>query len=359
MPLIETSKKFAAASTVIGLARIVRAETTFMKICWLLITLISFAFGLYLVSETIRDYLQYDVFTTIKIISSNSTVLPSVTFCFINPETKDLRSFFDKAFLIRNEKKNDYPVLIGEQFYDDNIGEWEAGDCIKFHHFTNQSETKLLIAKSLDEVFLFQINLNRSFDFIYVFLSDNYDNILDWSQLVASSYNVKGLYDIAFKKEVEIKLEEPYNHCQNVSDLTFRQSNCLVQCKNKNFVDKHNCTLGNYYSIPGYSICEKSISSSLEFDSVCEDKCPKECTTITFDTLINNPNMHPNSSNNLDIYVWSLDFDYIEINQTPKMSGYSLLNEIGGALGLFVGITCVSLFEFLEFFFELFLVFYK
>ena len=144
-----------------------------------------------------------------------------------------------------------------------------------------------------------------------------------------------------------------------MSDITYRQSNCLVQFKNKNFVDKHNCTLGNYYSIPGYSICNINVSYSLEFDSVCKEECPKECTTITFDTLINNPNMHPNSSKNLDIYVWSLDFDYIEINQTPKMSGYSLLNEIGGALGLFVGITCVSLFEFLEFFFELFLVFYK
>ena len=55
------------------------------------------------------------------------------------------------------------------------------------------------------------IDLNRSFDFLFVFLSDNYDNILDWSQLVATSYNVEGNYDIAFKKEVEIKLEDPYN----------------------------------------------------------------------------------------------------------------------------------------------------
>jgi hypothetical protein len=41
------------------------------------------------------------------------------------------------------------------------------------------------------------------------------------------------------------------------------------------------------------------------------------------------------------------------------MSGFSLMNEIGGAMGLFVGITCMSLLEFLEFFWELFLIFYK
>ena len=359
MSLIKTSKEFASKSTVIGLAKIVRAETTFMKICWLLITLISFAFGLYLVSETIKGYLQYEVFTTIKRIPSNSTVLPSVTFCFANPETKDLQGFFDKTIFMRNEKKNDFPVLIGEQFFDDNIEVWKAGDCIKFHHFKNKSDTKLFTAENLEEQFYFMIDLNRSFDFLFVFLSDNYDNILDWFQLVATSYNVNGNYDIAFKKEVEIKLEDPYNHCQNVSDLTYRQSNCLAQCKNKKSVTEFNCTLRNFYSIPGYSFCSKEIPHSSEFDSVCEKECPKECATITFDTIINNPNMHPNSSNKLDIYVWSLDFNYIEISQTPKMSGISLLNEIGGALGLFVGITCVSLFEFLEFFFEIFLVFYK
>jgi hypothetical protein len=50
---------------------------------------------------------------------------------------------------------------------------------------------------------------------------------------------------------------------------------------------------------------------------------------------------------------------YIEIRQTPKMSGNSLLNEIGGAMGLFVDISFFSLLELLEFFFEIFLVFDK
>jgi len=57
MKLIETSKNFASVSTVIGLARIVRAESTFMKITWVLMTLVSLAFGLYLTSETVKDYL--------------------------------------------------------------------------------------------------------------------------------------------------------------------------------------------------------------------------------------------------------------------------------------------------------------
>ena len=102
-----------------------------------------------------------------------------------------------------------------------------------------------------------------------------------------------------------------------------------------------------------------NISNSLEFDADCERQCPKECKTTKFAVTYNNPFTVPNFRDFLEFRFHYLDLSYIEISETPKMSGYSLLNEIGGALGLFVGITCVSLFEFLEFFFELFLVFYK
>ena len=340
-------KNFASESTVIGLARIVRAETTFMKITWVLMTLFSLAVGLYLTSETIEEYLQYEVFTSIKRVPSNYILMPSVTFCFDNPEIKDLKSFFNEASFI-NDKYNNSTNLTGEQFYNENLKGFmmTAKDCIKFNHHSNKSDTKLFIAKSLDEFFSFQINLNLSFDFIYVFLSDNHDNILEWSQYVTSYSNKNVGYEevrnkedyrqIAFKKEVELKLEEPYNRCQNVYDLTYRQSNCIAQCKNKKFVGRHNCTLGNFYSIPGYSFCNINVSYSLEFDSDCKEDCPEECTSTQFQTLIDNQKMGSNFTHKFEFDVWPLDLSYIEISQTPKMSDYSLLNEIGGALGLWV-----------------------
>jgi len=352
----EIIKKFASASTVIGLARIVRANTRFMQITWVVMTLISLAFGLFLTSGTTYEYLQYDVFTTTKRIQATSSLLPSVTFCFYNHEIKDLKSFFSEASFIRETGKNDDSYLNGKQYYEGYLGEFYATDCIKFNHFTNKSDSQLISTENSASYLYFVIDLNFNFTYVYVFLSDNYDNILDWSQYVTTSYNVKGVYDITFKQEVEIKLEEPYNHCQNVSDLTYRQSNCIVQCKNEKFVDKFNCTLSNFYSIRGFSFCNEEISSSLEFDFVCKEKCPKECTSILFDILVCNPQLSPSSSEKLEFLVWPLGLNYIEISQTPKMSGYSLLNEIGGALGLFVGITCLSMLEFFEFFFEVFLI---
>ncbi len=277
--------------------------------------------------------------------------MPSVTFCFSESETKDLNSFFNKASfstpygLITN--------LTGEQYNDTIIG-----DCVKFNHFTNKSDVTLFSANSsANTAFLFEIDAGIKFSRVFFFLADNYNNVLDWSQFVTFSYYFKSHFVINIKKEVDIKLEEPFNQCKNVSDVTYRQSNCLCQCKNEQFANKHNCTLKNYFSTPGYSFCNKDLSSSLEFDSVCKEQCPKECTTTKFEVLLNDPNLNTNSSNILSFNVYYLDLSYIEITQTPKMSGYSLMNEIGGALGLFIGILCLSFIEFLEFFFEVFLVF--
>ena len=156
---------------------------------------------------------------------------------------------------------------------------------------------------------------------------------------------------------MDIRLEEPYNRCQNISDVTYRQTNCLAQCRIMNFMTRYNCTLGNFYSIPGYRICEEGVSNSSEFGSKCNKECFKECTSTKFYALPNVPDLGSNISGTLEFFVEFLDLSYTEIRQTPKMSGYSLLNEIGGALGLFVGVTFLSLFEFLEFLFEIVLVF--
>ena len=354
------SKKFASASTAIGLARIVRAETKLMNICWVVMALISLVFGLHLTYGTIREYLEYDVFTKTELISSSSIILPSVSFCFTEPNTTDLNSLFQKAeFYFYNDSLTDITNITGEQLYSESLMSFDTNCCIKFNHFRNKSDTQFISAYSSDDEFLFEIDLSIKFERVRVFLSDNYDNIIDWSHYAALSSNVNGFYSIALRKKVEYKLEKPYNRCKNVSDITYRQANCVVQCKNKNFARKHNCTLGNYYYNPSYSFCAEEISRSLEFDLVCKEQCPKECTTLDFEILVNNPVLAFNSSNKLVFKIWYLDFNYIEISQTPKMSGYSLLNEIGGALGLFVGISFLSILELFEYLFEIFLIYYN
>ena len=145
---------------------------------------------------------------------------------------------------------------------------------------------------------------------------------------------------------MDIRLEEPYNRCQNISDVTYRQTNCLAQCRIMNFMTRYNCTLRNFYSIPGYRICEERFSDSIKFGSKCNKECFKECTSTKLYALLNVSDLGSNISGTMEFFVEYPDLSYTEIRQTPKMRGYSLLNEFGGALGLFVGVTFLSLFEY-------------
>ncbi len=162
-------------------------------------TFISLMVGLYLTSGTIKDYLEHKVFTETKYISSKSIILPSVTFCFIKPETKDLYVFFEKAefYYLNGSNTN----LTGDPYYNKEFEYWGFANCIKFNHFNN-NRTKLFFAESSGDYLNFEIDLRTKFNDIRVFLSDNYNNILDWSQYVTLSYHVKGYYEMAIKKEV-------------------------------------------------------------------------------------------------------------------------------------------------------------
>ena len=129
----------------------------------------------------------------------------------------------------------------------------------------------------------------------------------------------------------------------------------MLQCQNKLFVRNYNCTLINYYSVVGYAYCDQIRSESTEFKPVCDQECPLECTLITYsaDLSYNDRKDLPQS-----IRVQFADISYFETSQTPQMTGFNLMNEIGGALGLFIGISFMSLLELLEFLSEIFLVFY-
>ena len=192
------------------------------------------------------------------------------------------------------------------------------------------------------------------FTYVDVFVADNFVNVLDWSLFVTSFDGNKKVSFIDLTKRVEIELEEPFNECHATLDHDYRQANCVFKCKAEQFVRRLNCTLTGYYWSVDYEFCEGEISSSVEFDADCVAKCPKECVSAKFDVLISGY-----EADLLTIYVTYQDTSYMELSETPKMDGFSVIAEIGGHLGLFIGITFMSLLEFLEYVSDIFLMFYK
>ena len=91
----------------------------------------------------------------------------------------------------------------------------------------------------------------------------------------------------------------------------------------------------------------------LEFDQACDRQCPQECILVTYDTV----SAVYERNGSLTVRVTYADLSYIDIGQTAKMNAFSLISEIGGSLGLFVGITFLSLLELLEYLYEIALLF--
>ena len=72
-----------------GLANIVRANNVIAFILWLIIFVASISATLYLIVSAVSDFLRYDVSSTVRYLTEERTVLPTVTFCNINPFTTE------------------------------------------------------------------------------------------------------------------------------------------------------------------------------------------------------------------------------------------------------------------------------
>lgn len=348
------SKSFAESTTFYGLNRVNRAKGLFMKLTWALITLGSVSFCVYIITNTVLNYLKRGVSTSTHRINPLSNILPSVTFCTVEAIEFRTNLFRQAVFVSKAGRTN----LTGQDFHEVNLafGDIPFYHCIKFNNY--RAEQSLYSVKNTNyDFFLFEVSEKASFTRLEVFFSDNYLNTVDWSQYVAAFGYSKTKYYFEVTKSVEKIREEPYNDCQLIADLNYRRSNCLLQCQSNKFEANYNCTLRNYYAkSSALEYCDQIKNSTLfEFSAVCESRCLKECISIKFEAQLEAEAGH--ASMFLDIFY--TDLSYIEISQTPIMNGYSLINEMGGALGLFVGISFLSILELLEYSSEILLILFK
>ena len=72
-----------------GLQNIFRTNNSIAFISWLIIFFASVAVTLYLIVSAVSDFLRYDVSSTVRYLTEESSVLPTVTLCNINPFTTE------------------------------------------------------------------------------------------------------------------------------------------------------------------------------------------------------------------------------------------------------------------------------
>ena len=112
-------------------------------------------------------------------------------------------------------------------------------------------------------------------------------------------------------------------------------------------------------------------------DSSCLSSCPLECESIQYDLSISSSN-YP-SIYQYDVYQSTLggmtydelkersialnifysNLNYLQISESPKTSLNDLMSNVGGTLGLYIGISFLSLIEIVEIVCEIFLTLFN
>jgi hypothetical protein len=218
--------------------------------------------------------------------------------------------------------------------------------------------------------------------------------------------NVGTMSNVAVHKTFLSKIPYPYSDCtDNLIDIdsyeseyyritmstnnSYRQSDCFDICYQIYLNKKCNCydpSIRYSNKKSSFLPCQSKNETQCVIDTMrvfavksytkmCNDECPAECYTTSYSfttsaslyptqsyahSLLKDPSMMARFENkanvsyetlkesilNVNIYFDSLELTRIE--QSKKMEISDLISSVGGTLGLFLGISLLSIFEFIE-----------
>ena len=388
-----------------GFPNIFESERTFFKVMWSLLLLASAVGCIYFIQRITTDYLNYDVITKIELINENPMRFPAFTIC----NTIDSQNTIDKMLFSCdfNDKEicgaNDFEEI---QIFDDSS--YKYLKCFRFNGGKNSMHQLMDIKHSTRIGYLhgfhLKLYLPTQNEFITYVINEN--NVRptfgEFYQILDGGHTT----DLIIDKSIETKFETPLNPCQDNEtaidyfnsllfkepqkyDFAYRQVNCLEVCIMRQVLDTCKCS---YPGLKGEETkiscdfkrdCIKDQFNNSEYKKECAKWCPLECTTTLFKVDVQSIRFNPveaklnrdskriaknyeikNLTSDelklriLSIFVFYDDLKYTKITQILKITVADMVSLIGGTLGLFLGLSLLSLLEIFEFILEtLFIIF--
>ena len=380
-----------------GLPSIFRTKRAFFKLMWLLLTLLFTSACIYFSVNSILDYLQYDTITSITEMYEQESEFPTISIC--KGKSLPNSDFFPlnviectfNAIDCKTNYKN-YFETFTDHFY---------GNCYRFNSGKNFFNQKTTILKSSVPGNKFGLNLELT---LTTPTSFNNELVVHLHNKSTPAYELyyeehfigSGVYNyFPIEKTITKNLGPPYGNCANVDSfdlnrtiIEFIQKNgrsytkreCYMLCGNLYYVESSNCGCGFGLDLDQIdSRCfftlnltlkacsQKFVESFLEVSNKCEKFCPVECETTTFKS---NPyiryvnNEHINKSETIQkknftsyddfrlrffsIIVYFRELKYTLNTQDPKTQFFDALSNFGGIMGVFIGTSFMSFFEFIE-----------
>ena len=349
----ELKKEAKAFVTKNGYSKLLGTHIFFKKIFWLVTWFPLFGYCLYLLIDSYKQFMEFNVVTQIKRNSEDEMTFPAITFClqtllyndgnlqfrtlefsdaFFNCDISQIKPAnqyqcsiadffkFELQPIIQNDFKNKYNCY---QFNSGRKADGSANEIFKtplYGLFTGLS-MKLKLSE---------------LDFLFYYIGDNQvqPTMFELENTLQSGIHAA----ISFEKTIETKLPKPYSNCtQNINS---EYSEMVKEAIQANFT---------YRRVNCFNWCMKKLNGSLpDIVHFCMKSCPVECETVSFDVnsnLINLPKT-PEFERTLLVNFFYSSNKYTELSQSVRISFTDLISNGGGTLGLFLDFTFLSIVRF-------------
>lgn len=101
--IIRRISEWSKTSTSHGLPRIVEAKKLHLKLMWLFFLLVSISICWFIILKGVRDYLKYEVSTTIRVKPMNEIQMPVISICNSNPFVSENANEYVRDYLNNNK----------------------------------------------------------------------------------------------------------------------------------------------------------------------------------------------------------------------------------------------------------------
>ncbi len=313
-----------------------------LKLFLFIFVLVSSGLASYTVIQSIMAYFNYDVTTTSRTLYETPTLFPKVTFCNVNKYTTEygvtLAEKKKNVYKLSSEEKRKLAHDLRDILLECKFNQYTCsasdftwsfdesyGNCYEFNSGFDSSGNATSLKQSNIAYPLYGLKLTFYVNFYENLLNNPFDykglgGVLRIGNSSYSTYYGDGGIFIspgqntyvAVEREFKSILPTPYSNCEleSTSELynlilrskyAYTQQLCFVQCMQRFFISKYNCSLSFLVSLySNVSVCDAGTISFADMHAVEESKfysetclplCPLECnqtlykSSITFSRL--------------------------------------------------------------------------
>jgi hypothetical protein len=316
---------------------------------------------------------DYDVdFEDLKFLLANSYGEDLLNLYSLEEKQKFTKSkeMIKKCKFIRNKcTRKDFEWLFNSRY----------GNCIRFNSNSSLNVKKTRIGGTMINSLFIELDVSLPYNInqyelqkgIYLSIDDKHTNPFDDIDdviLIRPGLETS----ILIEKSSFIKYPRPYSKCdfrlddfdsinhfkkkykyfREVidSNYSYSQSTCIYYCIIQHYISICNCTTHvSSIKLSNMNFCRSGLPhkcyTSSHFKRLyydyCQSVCPLECNKVKYFNSISNSKVDYASNDTTDDIVYlSIYFgsmSYIEYKETPSITIFGLVSNLGGTLGIFLG----------------------